>query len=97
MCFQSLIETYVNTGLDIGLLPNVRQAITWNIDCIIYWRIYASFGIDRVPWCRYNFRFAGPICAERWTFSTIGQQIGMIQISVKCWTGNRPLAEIVVA
>ena len=33
-------------GLDNGLAPNRRQAIIWINDDLVYWRIYASLGLN---------------------------------------------------
>ena len=37
-----------NIGLDIGLAPNRRQAITWTNTDPIHWRIYAALGGDEL-------------------------------------------------
>ena len=39
-------------GLDNGLAPNRRQAIIWINDDLVYWRIYASLGLNE---------FTGPL------------------------------------
>ena len=38
----------ISVGLDNGLAPNRRQTIIWNNDGLVYWRIYASLGLDEL-------------------------------------------------
>ena len=33
-------------GLDNGLAPNRRKAIIWTNNGLVYWRIYASLGLN---------------------------------------------------
>ena len=40
--------TIIQHYLDNGLTPNRRQAIIWNNDCLAWWCIYASLGLDRL-------------------------------------------------
>ena len=48
MCsFMSNLQ-YVIIGSDNGLAPKRRQAIIWTIDGLVYWRIYASLGLNEL-------------------------------------------------
>ena len=37
---------FISFGLDNCLMPNKRQAIIWTNGGLVYWRIYASFGLN---------------------------------------------------
>ena len=37
---------YTSIDPDNGLVSIRRQAIIWNNDVLVYWRIYASFGLN---------------------------------------------------
>ena len=37
-----------NISPDNGLAPNMRQAIFWTNDRLAYWRIYASFSLNKI-------------------------------------------------
>ena len=48
VCSQGSIEQYASIGSDNGLAPNRRQAIIWTNDGLIWWRIYASLGLNEL-------------------------------------------------
>ena len=48
MCSFGSNLQYVIIGSDNGLAPNRRQAIIWTNDGLVYWRIYASVGLDEL-------------------------------------------------
>ena len=39
---------YSSTGSDKGLVPKRRQAIIWTRGGLVYWRIYASLGLNEL-------------------------------------------------
>ena len=41
-------EQYPSIGSDNGLAPTRRQAIMWANDDMVYWRIYASLGLNEL-------------------------------------------------
>ena len=48
LCYLGSNWQYVSTGLDNGLVPNKWQAISWSSDGLVYWRIYASLGLNEL-------------------------------------------------
>ena len=48
MCSVVYNLQYVIIGSDKGLAPKRRQAIIWTNDCPVYWRIYASLGLNEL-------------------------------------------------
>ena len=46
-CSQGSSLQCLSISSDIGLVPTRRQAIVWTIDGLVYWRIYASFGLNQ--------------------------------------------------
>ena len=48
MCSQYFNKQQISIGSDNGLVPNRRQAIIWTNDCLVYWRIYASLGLNDI-------------------------------------------------
>ena len=41
-------------GSDNGLASNRRQAIIWTNNGLVYWRIYASLGLNELVYCSNN-------------------------------------------
>ena len=39
---------YGSIGSDHGLVPSMRQAIIWTNGGMLYWRIYASLGLNEL-------------------------------------------------
>ena len=48
LCSLGCNWQYALIGLDIGLVPNRWQAIIWTNDGLVYWRIYASLGLNEL-------------------------------------------------
>ena len=46
MCSSGFNWQYIITGSDNCLVPNMWQAIIWISDGLVYWRIYASLGLE---------------------------------------------------
>ena len=46
--FSRVQLTIFRIGSDNGLAPIIRQAIIWTNDGIVYWRIYASLGLNEL-------------------------------------------------
>ena len=69
---------YYRIGSDNGLVPTRRQAIIWTKDGIVYWRIYASHGLDEltllmlkpedrsIPWLLLPWLVASPGHQQSW-------------------------------
>ena len=49
ICSQRLYLTQACIGSDNALAPNRRQSFIWTKDGVVYWRIYVSFDLDKLP------------------------------------------------
>ena len=56
MCPFGANLQYVIIGSDNTLAPNRRQAIIWTNDGPVYWRIYASLGLNKLKWPLYSYK-----------------------------------------
>ena len=53
---SSQINSIPGIGSDNGLAPIRRQAIIWANDFFVYWRIYASLGLNEWKDSRYVYQ-----------------------------------------
>ena len=56
VCSQRHSEQNASIGINHGLAPSSRQAIIWNHDDQVYWRIYASIDLDLIN-AKKSFRY----------------------------------------
>ena len=50
ICPQGPSKLYDSICLNNVLASNRRQIIIWINDCLVFWRIYASLGVDELTW-----------------------------------------------
>ena len=48
--WKLLVKGPMNAKPDTALTPNMRQAVIWTNAGMIYWRICASFGLDKLTY-----------------------------------------------
>ena len=60
MCSFGLNWQYVIIGPENGLAPIRRQSIFWTSDDLVYWRAYASLGLNALN----GLSTVHPECAE---------------------------------
>ena len=79
--YQGTNSQLTSINSDNDMMPNRRQAIIWNNDGIIYWRIYASLGFNEfsIAWFYTGFK----------STSIINAFYSIVYCTLIIWFNNR--------